>query len=96
MARIEPGNPQVLAGVVDIAHRAGHTAMAVEHLRRGLELFPGDTMLRQYLANDLSSLQQHAEAGQIWDALVQEQPEQPSLRIGRIKACIARGEPAAA
>ncbi|PZP75856.1 MAG: SAM-dependent methyltransferase, partial [Delftia acidovorans] len=35
-------------------------------------------------------------AGQIWDALVQEQPEQPSLRIGRIKACIARGEPAAA
>lgn len=95
VARIEPGNPQVLAGVVDIAHRAGHTAMAVEHLRRGLELFPGDTMLRQYLANDLSSLQQHAEAGQIWDALVQEQPEQPSLRIGRIKACIARGEPAA-
>lgn len=96
VARIEPRNPQVLAGVVDIAHRAGHTEMAVTHLRRGLELFPGDTMLRQYLANDLSSLQEHAEAGQIWDALVQEHPEQHSLRLGRVKACLARGEPAAA
>lgn len=93
VARIEPNNPRVLAGVVDIAHRAGNLSMAIKHLRRGLQLFPGDAMLRQYLANDLSSVGEHAEAGQIWDSLVQEHPDQSSLRYGRIKASVARGEP---
>lgn len=37
---LEPNNLQVLAGVVDIAHRAGHLEMAIQQLRRGLQLVP--------------------------------------------------------
>lgn len=96
VARIEPKNPQVLAGVVDIAHAAGNLEMAIRHLRRGLELHPGDPVLRRYLAVDLTITQEHAEAGMLWDALVQEQPGQAELRYGRIKSCVARGEPATA
>jgi len=62
VARLEPKNPMVLAGVIDIAHRAGHAEMAVRHLRRGLELVPGDVQLRRLLARDLSDLARHAEA----------------------------------
>ena len=62
VAKLEPKNLLVLAGVVDIAHRAGHSEMAVRHLRRGLALVPGDVQLRRLLAHDLESLGQHAEA----------------------------------
>ena len=50
VAALEPRNLLVLAGVVDIAHRAGHSEMAVRHLRRGLEMVPGDVQLRRLLA----------------------------------------------
>ena len=59
VAQVEPSNLRVLAGVVDIAHRAGHLDMAVRHLRRGLTLVPGDATLRRTLARDLSSLAQY-------------------------------------
>ncbi|MFC4927383.1 MULTISPECIES: methyltransferase domain-containing protein [Delftia] len=91
VARIEPHNSQVLAGVVDISHRAGHLEMAVRHLRRGLELHKGDPMLRQYLASDLDSLGQKSEAQQLWDELVTEFPEQPAYRLGRVKSHISGG-----
>ncbi|MDR0226684.1 MAG: methyltransferase [Burkholderiaceae bacterium] len=96
VARIEPSNPQVLAGVIDIAHRAKRLEMAVRHLRRGLEQHAGDPMLRQHLAADLSELGEHAEASQLWDALVSEHPEQAVYQLGRAKSLIARGEHAAA
>lgn len=94
VALIEPQNLQVLAGVVDIAHRAGHTEMAIRHLRRGLELVPGDVMLRRLLAADLSSLGQHAESLAVWSALVAENPQDSQALIGHVQACIAAGKPA--
>lgn len=74
LAALEPKNLQVLAGVIDIAHRAGHLEMAVRHLQRGLELVPGDIALRRLLARDLSEQGKHEESLAIWDSLVQEQP----------------------
>ena len=94
VALIEPKNLQVLAGVVDIAHRAGHTEMAIHHLRRGLELVPGDVMLRRLLASDLSAQGQHEESLALWNALVAENPQDPQTLIGRVQACIAAGTPA--
>lgn len=93
VALIEPRNLQVLAGVVDIAHRAGHSDMAVRHLRRGLELVPGDVMLRRLLAADLSGLGQHEESLALWSALVAEHPQDSQTLIGRVQACIAAGKP---
>lgn len=93
VALIEPSNLQVLAGVVDIAHRAGHSEMAIRHLRRGLELVPGDVMLRRLLARDLSELGQHEESLALWGALVDENPQDPQSLVGRVQACIAAGKP---
>lgn len=93
VAALEPKNLQVLAGVIDIAHRAGHLEMAVRHLQRGLELVPGDIALRRLLARDLSEQGKHAESLAIWDSLVQEQPQDPQSLVGRVRACIAAGKP---
>nr|WP_295943870.1 tetratricopeptide repeat protein [uncultured Acidovorax sp.] len=93
VAALEPKNLQVLAGVIDIAHRAGHLEMAVRHLQRGLELVPGDIALRRLLARDLSEQGKHAESLAIWDSLVQEQPQDPQSLVGRVQACIAAGKP---
>ncbi|MCW5263481.1 methyltransferase domain-containing protein [Verminephrobacter eiseniae] len=96
LALLEPGNLQVLAGVVDIAHRSGHTAMAVRHLRRGLALVPGDVELRRLLARDLSEQGQHDEALALWSALVAENPADSGFLRGHVQACIAAGKPAQA
>ncbi|WCM94556.1 tetratricopeptide repeat protein [Acidovorax sp. NCPPB 2350] len=96
VAALEPGNPIVLAGVVDIAHRAGHLEMAVRHLRRGLELVPGDVQLRRLLARDLGDLGRHAEALEAWGALIDEHPQDAEARLGRVKTFIAAGTPARA
>ncbi|AVT03438.1 tetratricopeptide repeat protein [Paracidovorax avenae] len=96
LAAREPRNLVVLAGVVDIAHRAGDLDMAVRHLRRGLEMVPGDVQLRRLLARDLSDQGQHAEALQVWGALIDENPHDTEARLGRVKACIAAGTPAQA
>ncbi|OWG16945.1 SAM-dependent methyltransferase [Delftia sp. K82] len=96
VARLEPKNPQVLANVIDIAHRAGNLTMAIKHLRRGLEIYPGDAMLRQHLATDLIDIGDYAEASDIWKSLINENPENPAYVLGLVKLNLARGEISAA
>ncbi len=96
VARLEPGNLLVLAGVVDIAHRAGHIEMAVRHLRRGLELVPGDVQLRRLLARDLGSLGQHAEALDLWSGLIAQDAKDTEALLGRVQTLLAAGRPAQA
>lgn len=96
VVKLEPTNLVVLAGVVDIAHRAGHLDMAVRHLRRGLELVPGDAQLRRQLARDLSGQGAHAESIELWSGLIAENPADTESLLGRVKAHIAAGAPARA
>lgn len=96
VARLEPRNLLVLAGVVDIAHRAGHAEMAVRHLRRGLELVPGDVQLRRLLARDLSDLGRHAEALEVWGGLIEQDPQDREALSGRVRTFLAMGSPAQA
>lgn len=93
VAAIEPKNLQVLAGVIDIAHRASHLEMAVRHLRRGLELVPGDVQLRRLLARDLSSLAQYEQALEVWGALIQENPQDTEALMGRVQTHVTAGHP---
>lgn len=93
VARLEPKNLLVLAGVVDIAHRAGHTEMAVRHLRRGLELVPGDVQLRRLLARDLDTLGQHDDALQVWGGLIEQEPHDREALFGRVHSFLAMGTP---
>jgi predicted TPR repeat methyltransferase len=67
--------------------------MAIRHLRRGLDLVPGDVMLRRLLARDLSEQGQHEESLALWSALVAENPEDSRSLIGRVQACLAAGTP---
>lgn len=94
VAAIEPKNLQVLAGVIDIAHRAGHTEMAVRHLRRGLELVPGDVALRRLLARDLSEQGHHESSIAMWDALIEQNPNDAQSLVGRVQACVTSGQAA--
>ncbi|MBY0455365.1 MAG: tetratricopeptide repeat protein [Burkholderiaceae bacterium] len=96
VARIEPKNLRVLAGVVDIAHRANHLEMAVRHLHRGLELMPGDATLRRALARDLTGLGQYDEALSLWGALIDEDPTDTQALTGRVQTHIAQGNPSRA
>ncbi|CAN7171098.1 tetratricopeptide repeat protein [Acidovorax sp. LjRoot117] len=96
VAAIEPHNLQVLAGVVDIAHRSGNLDMAVRHLRRGLDLVPGDIALHRLLARDLSELGQHEESTSLWTVLVEHNPEDRQALVGRVQARIAAGQHAEA
>ena len=96
VATLEPRNTLVLAGVVDIAHRAGHFEMAVRHLRRGLELVPGDVQLRRLLARDLGHLEQYPEALEAWSALLEQDPADNEARAGRVQTLLAQGQPAQA
>lgn len=93
VAHQEPKNPLVLAGAVDIAHRAGNLEMAVRHLRRGLQLQPKDATLSRTLARDLGSMGQHDQAIAIWDALIAENPSDEQALLGRLQARIATGHP---
>lgn len=93
VAKLEPQNLTVLAGVVDIAHRAGHTEMAIKHLRRGLELVPNDAMLRRLLARDLSEQGQLEEALKVWGGLIDENPSDHEALVGRVQTLLAAGKP---
>lgn len=96
VAALEPHNPLVLAGVIDIAHRAGHLEMALRHLRRGLQAMPDDVQLRRLLAQDLSDLGQHSDALQEWSRLIEQHPNDEHARLGRVKTLMAMGKPAQA
>jgi predicted TPR repeat methyltransferase len=88
---LEPNNAQVIAGVVDIAHRIGNTEMAIRHLRRALQLIPGDRTLRRHLAVDLGTVRQYDDALAVFGPLIDEDPKDHLARIGRVQMLQARG-----
>ena len=88
---LEPNNAQVIAGVVDIAHRAGNTEMAIRHLERALALAPTDRVLRRYLAVDLGTIHKWDEALAIFGPLIDEQPDDYRARIARVQMLQERG-----
>jgi predicted TPR repeat methyltransferase len=96
VARLEPGNLIVLASVIDIAHRAGHTEMAIRHLRRGLELVPGDVQLGRLLARDLSTQGDYTASLDLWGTLIAHDPTDKEALLGRVQTLLAAGKPSAA
>lgn len=93
VAALESKNPQVLANVVDIAHRAGNLEMAVRHLQRGLNLYPGDLQLTQYLADYLGQLKRYEESLEQWNLLLSQHPSEIAYLYGNVQTLIAAGRP---
>lgn len=87
--KLEPRNPMVLAGVIDIAHRAGRLDMAVKWLKHGLALHPNDPQLTFLLANDYHATGLFTEAAALWDQLLANAPTSPELLLGRLQTRLA-------
>ncbi|QNP49790.1 tetratricopeptide repeat protein [Diaphorobacter aerolatus] len=96
LARREPNNALVLAHLVDFAHEAGNTELAIRELRRGLEYMPRDAQLRRVLANDLQVTGQRAEAVEVWGSLIADNPKDEMALLGRATTLIEAGKPSAA
>lgn len=90
--RLEPSNPMVLAGTIDIAHRAGQTDMAIRLLKHGLARFPEDPQLKILLATDLAASGQQEEALSIWSQLATRFPDYADVWIGKIGSHLALGQ----
>lgn len=88
VAALEPKNPKVLAGVVDIAHRSGNLEMAVRHLERGLQQHPGDQQLMAHLSQDLAQLQRYDESLKIIELLITQEPTNPEFLVSRIQTLL--------
>ena len=91
VAALEPDNAQVIAGVIDIAHRTGNTEMAIRHLERSLKMAPTDRTLRRHLAIDLGRIHKYDEALAVFKPLIDEKPDDNLARIGRIQMLQERG-----
>lgn len=93
---LEPNNPMVLAGAIDIAHRAGQMEMAVRLLKHGLKLHPNDPRLSFELASDLHAQGANVEALELWNALAAANPMSQDIVFGRLQTLLALNEFASA
>lgn len=80
---------EVLSHVVDVAHRAQHLELAVQWLRKLAELDPRNGNIQLMLARDLVALDEHAQAVQIYDALIKDNPKNSPALLGRLQAALA-------
>lgn len=88
-------NLALLAGVIDIAHRAGDTSSAIRYLRHGLSLVPKDPQLTELLARDLAAVDEHEEALELWGQILEWAPESVVAQVGRAQSLMALKRPEA-
>ena len=96
LAQREPNNALVLGHLVDFAHESDNMDLAIRELRRGLTYMPNDLQLRRLLANDLQVTGQRAEALELWDAMIAQDPKDEVALLGRVTTLIEGGKASAA
>jgi predicted TPR repeat methyltransferase len=89
--QLDPETRVVLDGAINVAHLTGDSAFAVRILQKGLSKYPTDPKLRLMLANDLSQLERHEEADEIWEKLLAESPDNEQALQGRMHTLLASG-----
>lgn len=92
-AALAPGHLPTIAGVIEIAHRAGYAALALKYLPRAIELAaPDNAAFRRMMAQDLISVGRAGEAIEVFDTLLAADPaDEVSLR-GRAMAAQGAGD----
>ncbi len=90
---LAPGHLPTLRGAIDIAHRAGYAALAIEFLPRAIELAaPNNLTYKRQMAQDLAALGRNAEAVTLFNELLLiDSKDEISLR-GRADAALAAGD----
>lgn len=94
---LAPGHLPTLQGAIDIAHRAGYAALALEFLPHAIELSaPRNQAFKRQMAHDLAALGRNAEAIKLFDELLQADGQDQASLQGRARAALAAGDSAAA
>ncbi|MEO5672021.1 MAG: methyltransferase [Ramlibacter sp.] len=93
---LDGDNPQVLARVIDIAHRAQNFELAIQWLRRAIAMAPGATDIRLLLARDLRLTGKLAESRALYDTLIEEMPANGLSIMGRVQTALGTGDMAQA
>lgn len=93
---LDAKQPSVIAGAIDIAHRAGDLPAAIRYIKQGLDSIPGNVPLRMLLGRNLRSLQRFEESLQVWETLLQALPQQLDVHYEKVLTLVAAGQPQAA
>ena len=89
-----PENLRILDGAIQVAHRAGYAAMALELLPKAIALSKpeGANAYRRMQAHDLLSRGQAGEALKVFDELVNTDPKDEASLRGRAQAAQLGGD----
>jgi predicted TPR repeat methyltransferase len=94
---LAPGHLPTLQGAIDVAHRAGYAALALEFLPRAIELAaPNNRVLKTQMAQDLSAVGQHAQAIALFNELLTTDAKDVVALQGRASAFMAVHDKASA
>lgn len=89
-----PGHPGALRGRVDTALALDDPQLALQRCQQALARIPGDRGLREQQGTLLQRCQRPAEAAQVFQLLVEEQPHRLFLRLRLAVALRLSGDPA--
>lgn len=95
--KLAPGDLRTLRGAIDIAHRAGYVALALEFLPHAIELAaPNNQTYKRMMALDLAALGRHGEAIHLFTELLAINNTDQEVLQWRADAALASGNRAAA
>lgn len=86
---LEGNNPEVLARVVDVAHRAQHFELALAWLQRAAVVSPDNTDIKRLLARDLRLTGQFDKAMAAYNALIDASGVDTLALMGRVQTALA-------
>ena len=89
---IDGDNAQVLARVIDVAHRARRLDLALVWMRRAIDVAPHTLLLRLQFAHDLRLTGKRDEAIATYDAILATLPGDPPSLLGRAQTLLEMGE----
>lgn len=89
---LDGNNPEILARVIDVAHRAQHYELASAWLTRAAAISPDNLVIKHMIARNLRILGRHAQSIEAYGALIAAAPNDHRALHGRIQAAIASGD----
>ncbi len=92
--QLDGSNPEVLARVIDIAHRAQHFDLALTWLQRAAMVAPDNVLIKRLLARDLRLTGQNDKALAAYNQLVTDNPADAEALLGRLQTALALGDAA--
>ena len=93
---LDGNNPELLARVIDVAHRAQHFDLALAWLQRAAVISPDNADIKRLLARDLRLTGQLDKALATYNALLEASATDTLSLMGRMQTALAMDNPAAA